>query len=114
MTHRRSAGANDWMNGQPTDSNPVYAGMRYIDGIGWCNPQGERIQNRNARLWNVEDRITSVETHSRENPNIPPGFKRVAMGVPCPIDGSEDGVVYYKVDGENAIWDDGDVYMRKE
>lgn len=40
------------------------------------------------------------------------GYKRVAIGVPCPISGSENGTVYYEVDGERAIWDSGDVYMR--
>lgn len=42
------------------------------------------------------------------------GYERVAMGVACPIPGSENGTVYYEVKGERAIWDSGNVYMRKK
>lgn len=106
----RCAGVDHWKNGQPTDDNPRYGGAHYEDGKGWCNSQGTPIT---MKPWDGE-RISTVETHQRDNPNIPPGYTRVAMGVPCPIPGSEDGVCVYSVKGERAIWDDGDVYMVKK
>lgn len=107
---KRCAGYDDWKDGQPTESNPTYGGMHHEQGKGWCNSQGDPVR---MKVWNGNP-ISAVETHPRTNPNIPPGYSRVAMGVPCPIPGSEDGVCVYSVNGERAIWDGGDVYMVKK
>lgn len=101
------AGQDGWKDGQPTENNTRYAGAHYEEGKGWCNRNGEPIR---TKAWDGE-RLYDVAVSSRDNHNIPAGYRRVAMGVPCPIDGSEDGVCVYSVNGKRAIWDDGDVYM---
>lgn len=103
------SGVGGWKDGQPTDDNRRYAGTHYEEGKGWCNSQGEQVS---TKAWNGE-RLYNIETHTSDNPNIPAGYRRVAIGVPCPVSGSEDCVVRYSVNGEAALWDNGDVYMRR-
>jgi len=57
-------------------------------------------------------RVSTGQVPATNDQAIKAGFKLVAMGIPCPIAGSENGTVYYEVDGERAIWDDGNVYMK--
>lgn len=102
------AGQDGWKDGQPTESNIRYAGAHYEEGKGWCNRHGEPIR---MKEWDGE-RSYNVQTHASGNSNVPSGYRRVAMGVPCPISGEEDSTVLYTVDGKNAYWIDGDVYMR--
>lgn len=106
----RCARYDDWENGQPTDTNPSYGGMHFEEGKGWCNSSGEQIR-LNSEPWSSSPKRLSHETG---NPNIPHGYRRVAVGVPCPINGSDDGVCYYMVNGKRALWDDGTVYMADE
>jgi hypothetical protein len=42
------------------------------------------------------------------------GYKFVGSGFPCPIPGSEAGVVFFDLpDGRRALWDGGEVYARE-
>lgn len=106
----RCAGVNDWKDGQPTDTNPTYGGLHYEEGRGWCTRSGDSIK-MSSEPYTPSPRRPA---HPSGNPNIPYGYQRVAMGIPCPIPGSEDGVCVYSVNGKRAIWDDGNVYMAKE
>jgi hypothetical protein len=101
-------GVDHWKNGQPTDSNPTYAGLHYEDGKGWVTRDGNPIRLKSEPY---QGSAPHGPNHIPGNPNIPAGYQRVAKGVECPIPGSEDGVCYYHVNGERAIWDAGDVYM---
>lgn len=107
---RPTAGVDHWKDGQPTDSNPHYGGSHFESEKGWCNSQGEPIR---TTTWDGQ-RNYNIQTAESGNPNIPHGYRRVAMGVPCPIPGEEQNTVLYTVDHKNAYWIDGDVYMRKE
>ena len=80
------------------------------------NPEtGEPInfKTRDWELYGETRQQTSGTIASAEDQLLAKGYKRVAMGVPCPIAGSEGGTCYYEVDGKRAIWDSGNVYMRK-
>lgn len=108
---KRTAGWDDWKDGQPTDSNPSYGGAHFEQGKGWCNPEGEPIR---LSVGHASTHDPARQESNWTNPNVPPGYRRVAMGIECPIPGCEGGVVRYEVNGQRAIWDAGNVYMAKE
>ena len=91
-------------------SDGSFQGTTYQEGVGRVNRDGKPIK---TKAWNGE-RLYHIETHQSDNPNIPSGYVRVAIGIPCPESGCEDAVVRYSIRGEPAIWDAGDVYMVKK